>query len=332
MATQIAKRRNLAKSVGSFSLKRKTLLLVLLSVLPSVFLTTNAFAFATTVDRAHPEDLLPSASLPGALNSEWIQAEMSSYQVLTSGAVSLLEYIRANVDPIDRDELKFHVPRYNRQLHFGEWIDADRDCIDTRNEVLLRDSDPNNTVTFHDQRQCMVAKGVWKDPYSGRPFKLARSIQIDHVVPLHNAYYSGAFTWQPAQRCHYANYLENQFHLRAVSGHENMTKSSKGPEKYMPPNDKFACQYLHEWMKIKAIWELTVSQDELDSIEVYLQAFGCRANHYAVDRSELALQRALTVRVNKKCLIFEDKISQAVVIPGLPFQPRKEDSYVDIDL
>ena len=53
---------------------------------------------------------------------------------------------------------------YDRQ-QFGNWIDADGDCQNTRHEVLIEES--RIPVTFKTSRQCVVISGEWHDPYTG---------------------------------------------------------------------------------------------------------------------------------------------------------------------
>ena len=70
---------------------------------------------------------------------------------------------------------------YDRK-QFGNWIDADGDCQNTRHEVLIEES--RIPVTFKTSRQCIVISGEWHDPYSGRVFTNSSLLDVDHVVPL----------------------------------------------------------------------------------------------------------------------------------------------------
>ena len=149
--------------------------------------------------------------------------------------------------------------KYNRVRHFGTWVhDHDAsECFDTRALVLIRDSQED--VTFSAGNPCKVNTGRWVDPYSGRELKLAREIEIDHVVALKNAYESGAWGWDYRHRCLYANFMGFESHLLAASSLENNRKSDKGPEGWMPLDSSFACQHLQNWLVLKLIWNLNMT-------------------------------------------------------------------------
>jgi hypothetical protein len=127
------------------------------------------------------------------------------------------------------------------------------------------------------------------------------------MVPLKHAYLTGAQKWSPSKRCHYANYLANKYHLRAVSGHENMSKNDDGPEGYIPPDKTFQCQYIAEWMKIKAIWQLIATEEELEAVEAVAAERGCSAKSLSMTDAELESQRSkIRSEMPAKCLDFED--------------------------
>jgi hypothetical protein len=181
------------------------------------------------------------------------------------------------------------VEPYKRQKHFGSWISPqDGDCRNTRALVLVRDSEGPVTMKSNG---CTVATGRWSDPYSGQDYTDAGDIQIDHVVPLKNAYISGADKWNQKRRCLYANFMGNPFHLMPVLGSENMRKSDGSPERYMPPNTAFACQYLANWLKIKLIWQLELSNSEKAAIENLAQQNRCTLVDLSYSDRDLDAQR-----------------------------------------
>jgi hypothetical protein len=55
------------------------------------------------------------------------------------------------------------IPIYNR-AEWDHWIDADSDCQDTRQEVLIEES---LIVVTLDTRRCRVIAGMWRDEYTG---------------------------------------------------------------------------------------------------------------------------------------------------------------------
>lgn len=148
---------------------------------------------------------------------------------------------------------------YKRTL-YQHWIDEDGDCQDTRQEVLIRDASAR--VAYQDDKHCRVASGAWLDPYTGRTIRDPKEIDIDHAVPLKNAHESGAWTWSAERKRQYANYLVYQKHLLAVSASENRRKSDKGPDRYMPPNAAYHCEYVKIWIRIKRDWGLEMTEAE----------------------------------------------------------------------
>lgn len=178
---------------------------------------------------------------------------------------------------------------YNRKVHFGEWIrDPDGTCMNTRGKVLVRDT--QKTVTYN-PNGCTVNKGEWFDPYTAKTFVLASEIQIDHMVPLKNAYMTGAHEWNYKKRCLYANFLGNDFHLLAVKGSENLHKSDNSPSGYMPPNSKYKCQYLKDWLEIKAIWKLRITPKEATAIQNIYKNESCASKEFLVANAEIKDQR-----------------------------------------
>lgn len=150
---------------------------------------------------------------------------------------------------------------YKRAL-YRHWIDENKDCRDTRVEVLARDA---RTVEFS-QDGCKVVGGVWDDPYTGKVFKNPKELDVDHLVPLKNAHESGAWAWLPERRRDYANFLKYEKHLLAVSASENRKKGDKGPDRYMPPEQAYHCTYVQAWVEVKREWELEMTQDEEETV------------------------------------------------------------------
>jgi hypothetical protein len=158
-----------------------------------------------------------------------------------------------------------HEATYDRE-QFGStgWIDADGDCQDTRAEVLIQES--AIPVTFTTTRGCTVADGQWTDPWSGMVSASARALDVDHTVPLANAWRSGAWAWTVAQRVAYANDLVDAPHLDAILLGENRSKGDQGPEGWRPPSRDAWCAYAQAWTQIKAKWQLTATAAEWDAV------------------------------------------------------------------
>lgn len=189
-----------------------------------------------------------------------------------------------------QSEFPFPEVPYNRKAQFGSWIKDRNDgtCMDTRGKVLVRDS--KTTVTYR-PNGCTVATGDWDDPYSGKHFESASDIQIDHFVPLKNAYMTGGFEWNQKKRCLYANYLGNEFHLISVSGRENLRKSDNSPGQYMPSSKEYACTYLKQWLEVKVIWGLRLTPKEVTAVQTRVNENSCDRTNFIVSSDFLKDQR-----------------------------------------
>jgi hypothetical protein len=160
-------------------------------------------------------------------------------------------------DPVGlRIEPEF-VGGYDRDL-FADWYDADRNGCNTRKEVLIAESlDP---VTIGPK--CAISGGRWFSIYDNVETTDASKFDIDHMVPLKEAWDSGAWNWNADQRKRFSNDLDQPFFLIAVSASSNRSKSDRDPAEWMPPNASYHCEYVRIWIEIKRIWDLSVDQNE----------------------------------------------------------------------
>jgi hypothetical protein len=162
---------------------------------------------------------------------------------------------------------------YDRR-DWRHWIDADHDCQDTRQEVLIAESEV--PVEFTDDRHCRVRRGRWTCPYTGRTVTDPAELDIDHLVPLENAYRSGGARWSAAQKRDYANDLKEPEHLVAVIASANRQKGSKGPDQWLPPSGAFRCTYVADWMTIKKRWGLASTDAEDRAVKLFMVACNAR--------------------------------------------------------
>lgn len=151
---------------------------------------------------------------------------------------------------------------YNRDL-FAHWIDADGDGCDTRKEVLIAESlDPVTLLGG-----CEIQGGRWVSLYDGVETPNPEGFDIDHFVPLKEAWESGADLWSDQQRRDFANDLDFPESLIAVSASSNRSKGSGDPTEWMPPQRDFHCTYIAAWITVKATWGLSVDQVEREKLD-----------------------------------------------------------------
>lgn len=140
---------------------------------------------------------------------------------------------------------------------FRHWVDADRDCQNTRQEVLIRQS---LVPVLMDEKGCKVISGKWYDPFTDKFYSNPRRLDIDHHVPLKEAYSSGADKWDYETRKAFANDLETKGALIAIYLGTNRSKGAKDPGRWLPKNGK--CKYIETWVRIKEKWGLKYDVQE----------------------------------------------------------------------
>ncbi len=165
-------------------------------------------------------------------------------------------------------EAKEHSYTKYERSRWRHWIDADKDCQNSRHEVLIRDS--LQEVSFQSPRKCKVKSGLWKCPYTAKVFEDPRSLDIDHVVPLKEAFRSGAYLWDKDQKRSYANDLQNPKHLLAAEAKANRSKGDKDIAKWLPDQNK--CQYLKIWLEIKENYQLSMDAQEINAAKRLLSS------------------------------------------------------------
>ena len=148
---------------------------------------------------------------------------------------------------------------------YKHWIDADKDCQNTRQEVLIVES--VEKVTF-DKKGCEVVKGKWYDPYTNKYFTNPNDLDVDHFVPLGEVDRSGGHEWPKDKKMKYANDLDDSEVLIAVDKSANRSKGDKDPSDWLPPNKKFQCDYIKTWQKVKRQWVLEMDKKEKDFISI----------------------------------------------------------------
>ncbi|MFB7049737.1 HNH endonuclease family protein [Streptomyces microflavus] len=141
---------------------------------------------------------------------------------------------------------------------FRHWIDEDGDSCTTRAEVLIAEA-----VTAPEQgARCSLTGGSWLSYYDEAEVTDARKLDIDHMVPLAEAWDSGAHAWTPERREAYANDLTAERSLVAVTAKTNRSKADRDPAQWMPPAGSATCTYLADWTATKLRWDLSADDAE----------------------------------------------------------------------
>lgn len=153
---------------------------------------------------------------------------------------------------------------YSRDF-FPTWSSTRGGC-DVRDEVLI---DESNTPVRYGSG-CSITSGLWISIYDTRTLTDPSDVDIDHVVPLKEAWDSGAWSWTPARRVAYSNDLSDDRTLIAVSASSNRSKADKDPSNWLPQAGD-VCRYLGDWVSVKARWGLSMDQSEWGRIKSLLE-------------------------------------------------------------
>ncbi|PAV19272.1 hypothetical protein PNOK_0420500 [Pyrrhoderma noxium] len=148
---------------------------------------------------------------------------------------------------------------------FNSWIIISGKC-DTRETVLKRDG-----TNVKVDSECKPTSGSWISPYTGNTFTDASKLDIDHIVPLKEAWVSGASSWTAAKREEFANDLTRP-QLLAVDASSNRSKGSKDVAKWVPPLKSYVCTYVRAFVQVKKHYGLSVDSAEKLAIQTHLNA------------------------------------------------------------
>jgi hypothetical protein len=146
---------------------------------------------------------------------------------------------------------------YSRAL-FPHWITIAGTC-NTRETVLRRDGSGVSV-----DGSCRPTSGTWLSEYDGMTLTASSGVEIDHVVPLAEAWRSGASSWTTSRRQSFANDLADP-ELIAVSSASNRAKSDQDPSTWTP-RAAYRCTYAKLWIGAKYAWRLHLQSTEKSAL------------------------------------------------------------------
>jgi hypothetical protein len=197
---------------------------------------TIVAAAALTLTMAPPASATPP-DIPGKATA---QSELSALTVTSEGSMS----------------------GYSRDL-FPHWITISGSC-NTRETVLKRDG--TNVAV---DGSCYPTSGSWYSPYDGATWTNPADVDIDHVVPLAEAWRSGASSWTTSKRQSFANDLTHP-QLIAVTDNVNQAKGDQDPSTWQPSLSSYRCTYSKMWIRSKYVWGLTLQSAEKSALQTML--------------------------------------------------------------
>ena len=162
--------------------------------------------------------------------------------------------------------------KYSRSK-FKHWTKAKGTKCNTRVAVLKAESKKKVKM-----KGCTVKSGKWTSQYDSKKFTNPSKMDIDHMIPLKEAWESGAYKWNAKTRESFANDLSYKNSLIAVSASSNRSKSDRDPTNWMPKKSK--CAYTANWISVKTRWGLTVDKNEKKAlVKVVKSCKGLKADN-----------------------------------------------------
>jgi len=116
---------------------------------------------------------------------------------------------------------------------------------------------------------CSITGGEWYSAFDCVSTTDSSSFDVDHFVPLKEAWDSGAHAWDNTRRERFANDLEYAGSLIAVSASSNRSKGASDPAQWLPPSSGYYCQYVIIWVEVKLCWQLSADSAEIATLTNY---------------------------------------------------------------
>jgi hypothetical protein len=149
---------------------------------------------------------------------------------------------------------------YSRDAFGSGWTDPDHNGCDARQDAI-RAATTNRTTAG----PCKITRADIRDRYTGRTYPGANpsAFDIDHVVALHDAWNSGAYTWTRARRIAFAN---DPADLVLTGASLNRSKGDQDPSEWAPASHDGACFYARTYRAIKLRWRLHTTAAQRSAI------------------------------------------------------------------
>jgi hypothetical protein len=135
------------------------------------------------------------------------------------------------------------------------------DGCTTRERVII-DGASEHTLAS----PCTVLYPQWVSAWDANVLVAPADVDVAHMVPLEEAWYSGAWAWTAKQRRDFANDLTNSYSLRVLTASTNAERGSSDPAHWWPTIDGYRCNYAAEWVWVKARWNLSVDPAEFEAL------------------------------------------------------------------
>ena len=176
-------------------------------------------------------------------------------------------------EQLDKLAVKGRAPKtgYSRSQFGKSWDDnvdveyGNNNCP-TNEDIKARDF--TNVVFVPNTNDCKVKSGLLHDPYSGKDVQYQRAssdrtVSIDHIVSLSDAWQKGAQKLTATQRRNFANDPRN---LVATMDSLNAQKGDGDAATWLPPSKSYRCDYAKSQIEVKTIYDLWVTAAEKEAL------------------------------------------------------------------
>jgi hypothetical protein len=148
-----------------------------------------------------------------------------------------------------------------KRRNWPHWSDMDKDCLNTRHEILLERS---LEKVRYNRKKCKIVQGKWADYYYPQFHTDPKKVDIDHLVPLKHAHETGGALWVKKEKERFANDPEN---LVVTDKKFNRKKGALRIDQWLPVHMDYACKYVQDWIKIKRKYQLELTAPEMKTIK-----------------------------------------------------------------
>lgn len=248
-------------SRGNRTGKAVTSVLGAVAALVTVFLGANAQTTGQESPAPASSPAEPPSSTPASSSSAGPSGGTSPFAQALAQLETLPVKGRAPMTGYERD-------RFGQRWSDDVAVSGGHNGCDTRNDVLRRDL--VDVEVDPDTRGCVVLAGSLADPYSAAAVPFVRGqgtsddVPIDHVVPLANAWATGAQALSEQQRQDLAN---DPLNLQPTTRTLNAQKGAGDAATWLPPSKGYRCTYVARQVAVKDRHALWVTRPERDAIE-----------------------------------------------------------------
>lgn len=224
-----------------------------LLLLASLILPTQAIALE--IVKLSKSDICHDANSPSYAKIKRYIPYESIERCISDGGRLPRDYAANTTSKVDERYASSEKRKYNRDAFGKGWADVDKDCQNTRQEILAQMS---TQPVRYKSNGCTVDSGKWISPFTNHVHYKASELDIDHLYPLALAWEKGAYAWNYDKRVRFAN---DPINLWPVEANLNRSKGAKSIAEWLPPENE--CQYVARVARVAKTYKIPLDDNEL---------------------------------------------------------------------